>query len=207
MKEVFAFLKNNFIVLTQTAVWIFSIIATFVFEPLIQNSDTTSWVNFSRFIMAVIIGLSYFMLLKYKLKKHVRLWVITSIVILTLSFGCYNEYRNYFDMKTIEIPQSILDSKINGNENFLRYVIGDNFKDSTLIKLKIEKNRYISIEEFIRNFAAGETPNEKIYRYFPENEVKANVLKIYYLYTLNLILFGLLIISLTQAIKCSSSKT
>lgn len=81
-------------VLTQGATWIFSIIGGFLLPPIgVLTTDEKSWMRLASLVTTALFGLAFVGCLKFKLKKHQKLWWLGSVILLLLSISLFLAYQ------------------------------------------------------------------------------------------------------------------
>jgi hypothetical protein len=74
------------------AVWLFDIVATFVIPPAFLDE---SWINFTRFVVAVLTGLYSIAAATWPGRKHTAIWV-----------GCIRRFCGRIDWELFRLRQS-----------------------------------------------------------------------------------------------------
>lgn len=82
-------LREGWANLAHGAVWLFSIIATFVVTPDFLDGN---WKNLARFLLAVLLGLEFLGAYRSRTKKAARLWLIVAIGSVVLTVVAYFAY-------------------------------------------------------------------------------------------------------------------
>lgn len=91
-------LKRTWNLLTQTAIWISTYVASMLLPPvtgLVENeaNPAARLLKYTRFIIAVLVGLSFILAGTLNKRKHLWFWIILTIVFFALSIFLVN--RNY----------------------------------------------------------------------------------------------------------------
>jgi hypothetical protein len=77
-------------------VWVVGVLGGFLLPPPvgIAGAEDKTWLRFGQFIVAMIIGLVFFGVLKWKQKKHAKWWWLSSLVFLLLAVGAFFRYQH-----------------------------------------------------------------------------------------------------------------
>lgn len=205
MTKVFDYIKSNGFTISQTSVWILSMIEVFI-KPPYGNLDNTAWIYFSKFLMWVIIGLMFFPFKKWKKRKYIKKWLLISIFLLIAVVGSFYVYEDTINEKTIEINSKILPDSIKDDSRTIKFVVGNVLNDSLILNQELEEGRKISVEEFIEDYIDEPIIADRIYYLWNRSEVESNSYKLIFLYALNLCLIALLIMCVLHYIQCSKSR-
>jgi protein-S-isoprenylcysteine O-methyltransferase Ste14 len=81
--------------LAQTGVWLVGVLGSFLLPPPVGIASTQdkTWLRFGQFVVAMVIGLVFFGVFKWKQKKHAKWWWLTSLLCLLFAVGAFFRYQ------------------------------------------------------------------------------------------------------------------
>jgi hypothetical protein len=176
-------IRNQWRVLSAGAIWIFGIIATFVIPPFFLEQ---SWIYFTRFVVAIITGLSFIATARWARKQHALGWAIVTLVLLIAGVGFYFTYDSL--MRRWAVPYGRT-----------RVLIGSTYSDFAQDYRQQFRNtngRDLSDQELVWHNGGP----DGLWR---QDEIESRRIIATSLYIANVVLPACCIVALTQALACS----
>ena len=185
-------LKSRWNLLLQTAVWISAFTASILLPPTgvtVSDADPAARIlKGTNFINAVVVGLSLIATKSLNTKKHVWLWIILTAIF--FSFSCYSIYKNFQ-----------LNNDLTCSCNSKTTIKGTEYKNPAVVARFYPNGIDCSI--LCENF---KTPEGTVVpeRVWTEASINESRRKLFLSYVVCFPLVALTIISVVQAIYCST---
>ncbi len=141
-------IKESFLKWLQLAAWILSVLGTFLIEPPFSLPDQQKFVaGFTKFFLAVFLGLLLYPLNKYKKAEYTRRWWIAGIVLFFSAMIMTAGYLTTYQEKTIL-------HQVN-DMTYLRLVVGNRLTaDGDTARVEVLKQKAVATnEDIVTNFS------------------------------------------------------
>lgn len=180
-------IKKTWGLVTQLAVFIFGVIGSFLLPPpgWVSSGGDTTVVRLTQFVVTVLVGLILLLVRKWSKKKHVRRWVVLTVVSLAVSISTFFAYQYLLDTRTCQYADQTIVIGTSYTQHAASYV-GEN-ANSTCASL---------LEDF-----AGKAED-----IWTRDSINTSRYILAGTYVLNLPLFTICIIGVVQALYCSQSR-
>jgi hypothetical protein len=179
-------IRKQWRLLSDGAVWVFGIVATFVIPPFFLEQ---SWTHFTRFVVAVLTGLCFIPAARWAGKAHTFGWVIATAALLTTGIASYFTYDTL--MRRWTVPYS--------TTRVLVGVAYSDFAQNFRRQFREANGRDPSDEELVWKNAG---PNGL----WQDSEIESRRLWVTALYIGNVVLPTCCIIALMQALACNAAR-
>ena len=169
------------------AVWLFGIVATFVIPPSFLSE---SWINFARFVVAILTGLYSIAAVKWSARKHTMLWVVASVVFVIGTTASYFSYDGLLRDWTVRYPKN----------SPSRVLIGKTYTDFAAAyreKFRGKNGFFLSDEDLVWD-------NDGPGGLWQEGEIEVRRRWAIAVYISTVVLPAFCIISVVQAVTCAS---
>jgi hypothetical protein len=170
------------------AVWLFDIVATFVIPPAFLDE---SWINFTRFVVAVLTGLYSIAAATWPGRKHTAIWVVASVVFVVGATGSYFGYDSLLRDWTVIYPQNSPGRVLVGKTH-------TDFADAYRKKFRDENGFSLSDADLV-------WANDGTDGLWPEAEIEVRRRWAIAIYISTVMFPAFCIISVAQAITCAST--
>lgn len=179
--------KKTWGLVTQLAVFIFGVVGSFLLPPpgWASSGGNETVVRLAQFIVAVLAGLVFLFVQRWRKKKHVRRWVILTITFLALSVVAFFAYQQLLDVRTCKYADQSV-------------AIGTSYTQHAAAYVREHTNS--TCESLLADFAG------KAEDIWTKESIDRSRYILAGSYILNLPLFTLCIIGVVQALYCNQSK-
>jgi hypothetical protein len=171
--------------LLQASTWLLALVGSFVFAPPIWNfKEDASWVGFTHFLVAAIVGLSFFPISKWSKPKYRLKWWLVTAVFLIISAVAFFQYQALRAAWTVDYDGA-------------RVIIGSAYTQDALnyrAKVLQKEQRVITDQELLMDYAGATESVWAIDGIFRRRLIFAGV------YVALISLFSISIIALIQAL-------
>ncbi len=180
--------RKSWLVLAQGGLWIGAMVGGFLLPPPIGvlGGDEKIWLRFGQFVIAMVLGLVFFVARRWKLRRHALRWWGGAVVFLAIGVAAFFRYQQL----TLAWTSRYLGQ---------RMVVGSVYTPQGLSYTK--KNPGISGDDLIFDFA-GVTED-----IWTRESIDRRRLLLAATYVSCLPLFTLCLISVVQASQCGDKPT
>ena len=178
--------QKSWLILGQGGTWLLGVIGGFLLPPPVgvaEGGDKT-WLRFGQFLAAVLMGLIFFGVLKWKQKKHAKWWWLADFLALFFGTACFFDYQR-------------LTTSWTGNYSGQKIVVGSLYTPHG--RQYVEKNPNLSRDALLEDFIGR--PEEV---WTPES-INRRRLALAGLYVSCLPWFAVSAVAVVQAIQCLRS--
>jgi len=144
LKQLLTRMRRSWRLLLQGSTWLMAVLSTFVLSPPIWNvNEDLVWQRFTHFIVALLVGLSFFPISIWSKRKYRRGWWILTVTLAILSVISFFYYQSTRAEWSVDYAGQ-------------RVVIGKTYtKDALDYKAEVlsKEKRLITDEELIMNYA------------------------------------------------------
>lgn len=182
-------MRTHWQILLQGGVWIMTLLSSFVLPPPLWDfKEDAIWFRFVHFLVSALIGLLFIPMRSWSEQKHQWTWWWITALALVIGIFVFFEYQSLRAHWT----------RGYGGE---RIVVGQTYTEDALEykrTVRTKDQREISDEELIMDYA-GDT--EQIWK---AGEIRSHRLILAAVYMGSISLFAIIIMTLVQAIYCST---
>lgn len=179
-KDILSGAKKGWWRLAQNATWILGVIGSFVL-PL-PFMEAGGWLKFTKFLVAVLVGLMLVLTEKWKAKKHTWVWFWVTLGLLVCATGAFITYQLALDQWAVRY-------------NAKQTVIGSEATMAADAR-QWQEEHHETLEQLIMDYAGA---TEKIWS---RDELRLRRFQIAALYVGSAALFSVMLISLLQSLRC-----
>jgi len=178
--------RKSWVILAQGAAWVLGAIGGFLLPPPVglAGTDDKTWLRFAQFFVAILIGLVFFGVLKWKQKKHAKGWWLAAAACLLLATAAFFNYQRLMAAWT-------------GNYEEQRVVIGSVYTPQG--RAYAEKNPDLALDLLLGDFLGRA---EDIWT---RESINRRRLILAGIYVSCLPLFTVCLVAVIQAIQCLKS--
>lgn len=179
--------RTHWGLLAQCAVWVLSIIGTFVLSPPadVSTDDNEVYLGLAKFVVAVIAGLVIVAASRWHKRKHSTWWAASAVLFLISAIFSFDSYQQRMDNWTC---------RYDGKRKIVGSILtpqGRSYSDS---------NPGMSCNDLLLDFAGK---SEDIW---VKESIDARRISLSRSYLLSITLFTLCLLSIIQAIYCITEK-
>lgn len=179
--------KKTWGVVAEFAVFVFGVVGSFLLPPpgWASSGGDTTIVRLTQFVVAVLVGLVFLLVQKWRKKGHVTRWATLTIIFLFLSVSAFFGYQHLLDTRTCAYAKRTI-------------VIGTRYTDRG--QSYVSENPNLTCSTLLSDFAG------KADYIWTKDSINGSRYILAGSYILTLPLFTICIIAVVQALYCSQSK-
>ena len=178
--------QKSWLILGQGGAWLLGVIGGFLLPPPVgvaEGGDKT-WLRFGQFLAAVLMGLIFFGVLKWKQKKHAKWWWLAALLALFFGTACFFNYQR-------------LTAAWTGNYSGRKAVVGSVYTPHG--RQYVEKNPNLSLDALLEDFTG------RAEDVWTRESINRRRLALAGLYVSCLPWFTVCVVAVVQAIQCLRS--
>ena len=178
--------QKSWLILAQGGAWLLGVIGGFLLPPPVGvgEGDDKTWLRFAQFVAAILIGLIFFGVLKWKQKKDAKRWWLAALVSLLLGTASFFDYQR-------------LTSAWTGRYTGQKVVIGAVYTPHG--QEYAQKNPNLSVDNLLEDHTG------KVELVWTRESINRRRLALAGLYVSCLPLFTMAVVAVVQAIQCLQS--
>ena len=179
--------RKSWLTMSQGALWLGGVLGSFLLPPPVgtQAGEGKVWLRLGQFIVAVLLGLVFFLAQRWRASRYAIAWWMTALAFLAIAIGLFFRYQQL----TIDWT---------GNYQGQKVVIGSVYTEQGASY--VAENAGISTDQLIHDFT-GKT--EDIWQ---RNTIDRRRLLLAAAYVSCVPAFTICLIAIVQAIQCAAPK-
>jgi hypothetical protein len=182
--------KKQWDVITTVAIWILSVLGTFLLPPPFNAQQLGQYVagaKIGSFFIAIMVGLMLVPALKWKRKTHAIGWWLTAFISFVIGLVVFLTYQHLYEMWTCRY-------------NSQRWVIGSAFTPHGS-QFVAENSQRSTCEDWLMSHAG------RVEEIWSKWSIVQRCDVLFFTYVFSLFFFTVTIISLVQAVACQKKRS